>query len=206
MLEWYAADETYRDLMDRCEMLLGHIAGRLGYGQRLRRGPHRVDLRPPWERITVEAAFDRYSDTSPDEALAQNRFDEILALQIEPNLGVDRPVFLCDYPARCGAMARRKPDRPEVAERFELYIAGLELCNGFSELTDPAEQRRRFTAELVRRRGENLSALPMPEAFLTALSHMPPAAGNAMGIDRLVMLFAGADTIDEVTAFVPEEV
>ncbi len=205
LLEWYDAGKDYRHLMDRCEALVGHIARRLGRGGRLDYRSHRIDLQPPWPRLTVEEAFDRYADRSLARALAEDRFDEVVALQIEPRLGFDRPVFVCDYPLAHGALARARADRPDRVERFELYIAGLELCNGFSELADPVEQRRRFQQELDRRRRENRPVPPMPEPFLSALARMPPSAGNALGVDRLVMLFAGAETIDEVTAFVPEE-
>jgi len=205
MLEWYAAGETYGDLMIRCEALIEHIASRLERGRQMCYGAHRIDLRRPWPRLTVNEVFDRYADTPLDRALEAGRFDKVLALQIEPKLGLGRPVFLVDYPAACGALARRKAEQPGVAERFELYIAGLELCNGFSELTDPAEQRRRFEAELSRRRREKGHVPPMPERFLSDLADMPASAGNALGLDRLAMIFADAARIDEVTAFVPEE-
>ena len=205
LLEWYEAGKDYRHLMDRCEALVCHVARRLERGGQIAFGSHRIDLRPPWPRLTVEEAFDRYADRSLARALSENRFDEVVALQIEPQLGLSRPVFVCDYPSAHGALARSRADRPDRVERFELYMAGLELCNGFSELTDPVEQRRRFEQELDRRRRKNLHVPPMPERFLSALARMPASAGNALGVDRLVMLFAGAETIDEVTAFVPEE-
>ena len=107
--------------------------------------------------------------------------------------------------AACAALARRRPDQPDVAERFELYIAGVELCNGFSELTDPVEQRERFERETDYRRKSGKPVYPMPEKFLTALGSMPAAAGNALGIDRLVMLFSDSRQIDDVVAFTPEE-
>jgi len=113
-------------------------------------------------------------------------------------------VFLYDYPAASGALARLKPGDPSTAERFELYIAGLELCNAFSELIDPVEQRTRFEAELANRRKTGRPAYPLPEKFLEALEHMPEAAGNALGVDRLVMLLTDTAKIDAVTAFTPE--
>ena len=139
------------------------------------------------------------------EALAQNRFDEIMAIEIEPCLGYDRPVFLYDYPASCGALARLKPDNPSVAERFELYIAGLELCNAFTELTDPVEQRKRFEEERRLRRLAGKIEYPMPESFLSALNDMPATSGNALGMDRLILLLTDANSIDDVVAFIPEE-
>ena len=138
-------------------------------------------------------------------ALQNQRFDEIMGLEIEPHLGLTRPLFLYDYPAACGALARLKPGRPEVAERFELYMGGLELCNGFSELTDAAEQRQRFGEESERRRAAGKSGYPLSEPFLKALESMPAATGNALGIDRLVMLLLNRDRIDDVVAFIPEE-
>lgn len=204
MLEWYAAGNDYRDLMRECERLVSEVAAALGRGERLIYRGREVDLTPPWERLTVAEAFERYTATSAGAALAAGRFDEVMGLEIEPRLGLARPTLLCDYPAPCAALARLRPDDPSVAERFELYIGGLELCNGFSELVDPEEQRRRFMEETERRRRAGKTAYPSPEPFLADLARMPPAAGNALGLDRLVMLFADAACIDEVVAFTPE--
>ena len=115
------------------------------------------------------------------------------------------PVFLIDYPRASGSLARAKPEDRQLVERFELYIGGLELCNAFSELIDPVEQRQRFEQELLRRKMTGATEYPLPEKFLAALSQMPAATGNALGIDRLVMLLADADTIDAVVAFTPED-
>jgi lysyl-tRNA synthetase class 2 len=143
------------------------------------------------------------------DALATGRFDEIAGIEIEPRLGLRQPVFLFDYPLACGALARRKPDKqpddPDLVERFELYIGGLELCNAFSELIDPLEQRRRFELEQEHRRAAGKPVYPMPARFLEALAHMPEATGNALGIDRLVMLLADSARIDDVVAFTPQE-
>jgi lysyl-tRNA synthetase class 2 len=201
MLEWYAAAETYSDLMTRTEHLILHIAEGFGLGRDIGYQGARIDLTPPWPRLTVAEAFRQYASLPVDTALAQGRFDELMGMEIEPRLGTERPVFIHDYPAACGSLARLKPGDPSVAERFELYIGGLELCNGFSELIDPVEQRRRFEAQLEvkRRRGQPVHGLP--HKFLEALSAMPPCAGNALGIDRLVMLFCDAETIDDVVCF-----
>ena len=204
LLEWYAAGADYRAMMTQCEQLIGFVADGLGCGRRLVYQGRTVDLTPPWERLSVDAAFRRFAGMSASEALAQDRFDEIMGLTIEPRLGLQRPVFLYDYPAPCGALARRKADDQTLAERFELYIAGMELCNAFSELTDPVEQRTRFDAENRSRQAAGKNRYPTAEPFLAALADMPPAAGNALGIDRLVMLFCDAATIDQVIAFVPE--
>jgi len=113
--------------------------------------------------------------------------------------------LLADYPRQLAALARIKPDNPLFAERFELYLAGVELANGFSELTDPDEQRSRFIESNQVRVSMGKQPLPLPEKFLAEMSAMPPAAGIALGVDRLVMLVTGAETIDQVVAFTPEE-
>ncbi len=205
LLEWYAIQSDYLDMMNQTQGLIIHIAETLGIGPSLRYQDKVIDLSSPWDRLTVTAAFDRFASLSMDEALALGRFDEIMALEIEPQLGSERPVFLYDYPAQASALARLSANDPAVAERFELYIAGMELCNAFSELTDAAQQQRRFEKELSDRRNAGKTVYPLPEKFLKALDHLPPACGNALGIDRLVMLFSDADHIDTVVAFTPEE-
>ena len=205
MLEWYGAGTTYIDLMDQTEALFQAILEALPADFPVRRNDRSIDCAPPWDRLSVTEAFEKFSPISLAEAVATDRFDEIIAFDIEPRLGPDKPLFLYDYPAGACTLAAPCPARADLAQRFELYVAGLELCNGFTELTDPDEQRRRFTRELARRRDLGQAALPMPEKFLTDLHLMPPAAGNALGMDRLVMLVAGAESIDEVVAFTPEE-
>lgn len=205
LLEWYHAGRDYFDMMAECENLLGFTARALGSAGRLVYRGRKVDLNPPWERLTVAAAFDLYASQSLDDALLNDRFDEVIAFEIEPHLGNEKPVFLYDYPAQKGALARLKPGHPDLAQRFELYVCGLELCNAFSELIDPIEQRRRFEIDGQVRAASGKAAYPLPEKFLEALGDMPPAAGNALGIDRLVMLFADTAKIDDVVAFAPEE-
>ncbi len=205
LLEWYTAHEDYRHMMAQTGALIRYVVIQLTGSPQLVYHGRAVDLAAPFDRLTVSEAFARWSTLTPAEALAADRFDEIVALEIEPRLGWERPVFLHDYPAACAALARRRPDQPDVAERFELYIAGVELCNGFSELTDAAEQRRRFEAERMLRRRAAKPCPPMPEPFLNALAAMPAATGNALGLDRLIMLLADSDAIDDVTAFIPEE-
>jgi lysyl-tRNA synthetase class 2 len=205
MLEWYQAAGTYTDLMDDCQELIGLVAGQAIGSNTLSYQGQTIQIDPPWPRLSVDEAFRRYASVGAEEALAMDCFEQVMVNEIEPYLGTTRPLFLYDYPAALGALARLKPDNPLVAERFELYIAGLELCNGFSELTDPLEQRKRFEAEQEIRKSNHKPVYPMPQNFLTALKDMPDACGNALGIDRLVMLFADARKIDDVVAFVPEE-
>lgn len=140
-----------------------------------------------------------------EEAVATDLFDEIMVEKIEPNLGLVSPTFLYDYPAERGALARVKEDDSSLAERFELYVGGLELANGFSELVDVDEQRIRFFEESKVRAERGMHPYPLPEKFLQDLRFMPPSAGIALGIDRLVMVLLDKDTIDEVVAFTPED-
>jgi lysyl-tRNA synthetase class 2 len=205
MLEWYAAGQTYNDLMACCEALIRHIGHGLGMGDRLSYQGLTVDIASPWPRLTVADAFRCFASIPMEHALARGRFDEIMGIEIEPNLGKERPLLLIDYPAEKASLARLKPEQPAVAERFELYISGLELCNGFSELNDAAEQRKRFEAEQTFIRDSGRPAYPLPEKFLEALAHLPPCAGNALGIDRLVMLFCDTSAIEDVVAFAPED-
>lgn len=201
MLEWYRVGVDYHALMAECEELLRALvpSGRLDWQG------HSVDLQRPWERITVREAFARYTQTTPAAALQDGSFDERIAFDIEPYLGLEQPVFLIEYPSECAALARRKADDSRVAERFEIYVAGLELANAFSELTDPEEQRTRFAAEEQTRRAAGKPPYPFPEKFIAELSALGPAAGIAFGLDRLVMLLTDAKTIDDVVAFTPQD-
>jgi lysyl-tRNA synthetase class 2 len=126
--------------------------------------------------------------------------------RVEPALAqLDRAVVLCDYPASQASLARKKPGDPELAERFEVYVAGVELCNGFGELTDPSEQRQRFERDRAARAALNLPVYPIDERLLEALARMPPSGGNALGLDRLVALVCGTTEIADVLAFTADE-
>jgi lysyl-tRNA synthetase class 2 len=205
MLEWYRKDGDYVGMMKQCEDLISFIANTMGHDDSIVYQGRGITLSKSWERITVRRAFETYASTSLNEAIQKDSFDEIMACEIEPNLGVERPVFLHDYPAIFGSLAKTKSDDPSIAERFELYIAGIELCNAFTELTDPIEQRQRFERERKARRAMGKESYPVPENFLSVLKYMPEAAGNALGVDRLTMLFADTTRIDDVVAFIPEE-
>lgn len=205
LLEWYTAGADYRDMMRQCEALIATVARAVRGDETLRYQGKTVDFRPPWDRVSVAEAFDRFGSVSMDAALASGRFDEVMGLEIEPRLGWRSPVFLFDYPADFGALARLKPSDARLAERFELYIGGVELCNAFTELADPVIQQDRFTKEQALRRSAGKPVYPMPEKFLRSLASMPEAAGNALGVDRLMMLFADTPCIDDVVAFTPEE-
>ena len=196
LLEWYRPHADYQQLMEDCEQLLSHLVP----GGALTWQGQEIDLAPSWQRMTVSEAFTRFACCSVEEAIGKDRFEEILTSEVEPALGSD-PVFLYDYPASQAALARRKPGNPAVAERVELYIGGIELANGFSELVDPVEQRQRFESEENERRESGKPPYPVPEEFLNELNTMPESAGIAFGIDRLVMLLTNTDHIDQVVAF-----
>ncbi|MCF8092332.1 MAG: EF-P lysine aminoacylase GenX [Desulfotignum sp.] len=204
LLEWYGAGDTYLDLMDQCQALVRHIAAGLNCGDFLSYQGMTLDLAQPFKRLTVHQAFEAHAGRSCDQALDEGSFHEIMGFDIEPCLGQKQPVFLMDYPRSLASLAALHPKNPTLAQRCEFYMAGIELANGFTELTDAAVQRRRFDMENQIRISQGLSVLPLPETFLSELDALPECAGIALGVDRLVMLFANASCIDQVVAFTPE--
>ena len=196
MLEWYRKDTDYKTLMHDCEQLLRFLCTTLT--------SHKfpLDVEQPWEYLTVAEAFTQHSSMSVRESLQKDCFDELLVEDVEPQLGIKRPTFLYDYPLELASLARQKREEPELAERFELYVTGVELANGFSELTDSQIQRERFLAEYSAMGSTNKK---MPEQFLTALGQLDEAAGIALGLDRLLMLFTGSNSLQEIVSFTPEE-
>jgi lysyl-tRNA synthetase class 2 len=224
LLDWYRVEEPYETLMDDCAELLGLAAETAGTrGFRFRDVACDPFAAP--ERLTLAAAFERFARidllasvqadgatdrdglaaaattagvrVSADDTWA-DVFSRVLVERIEPNLGAGRPTILCEYPVPEAALARPKAADPRVAERFELYACGVELANAFGELTDPAEQRRRFEAEMAEKARVYGEAYPIDEDFLAALAIMPQASGSALGFDRLVMLATGARRIEQV--------
>ena len=212
MLEWYRPALSFAGLMDETEdylrAVLPPVVSSGGVRTRLDR----------FERLSVAEAFHRHAGADVlgtagnAAALAasagaglrdgegwEDLFFRLLLERVEPALGQDRPTFLTHWPAAQAALARRDPADPRVALRFELFVCGMELANAFEELTDPAEQRARFTEDRARRHALTGPDWPLDEDFLAALDHgMPPASGIALGFDRLAMLAAGADRIDQV--------
>jgi lysyl-tRNA synthetase class 2 len=223
MLEWYRAGAPYETLMADCAAMLALAAETAGTSLVSFRGRSADPFAEP-ERLTLAEAFDRFAGIdllatvaaggADDAALAaaarsagvrvaeddrwSDVFSKVLVQRIEPHLGVGRPTILCEYPTHEAALARPSPADPRVAERFELYLCGVELANAFGELTDPAEQRRRFEAEMSEKGRVYGERYPIDEDFLAALAQMPPASGSALGFDRLVMLMTGAERIEQV--------
>ncbi len=188
MLEWYRASADYTDIMADTESLLRQF--------------EILNLKSDIPRLTVEELFLKHAGWNPVEAYDAERFEHDLVSKVEPALPRDTPAFVMDYPTPAAALSRRKPGRDTVAERFELYINGVEIANAFSELTDPVEQRQRFETWAHERKALGAPVYPLDEDFLAALElGMPPSGGIALGIDRLVMVLAGAKSLDEVMAF-----
>ncbi len=224
MLEWYRAGETYDSLMRDCAAFLGLAAETAGAKIFTWRGIAADPFAEP-ERLTVAEAFRRHAGidllatvapdagtdrpalaaalseagirTAPDDTWA-DLFSRVMVERVEPALGRGRATILCEYPIPEAALARPSPADPRVAERFELYACGVELANAFGELTDPAEQRRRFAAEMDEKERVYGERYPLDEDFLSALGQMPEASGIALGFDRLVMLATGARRIEDV--------
>jgi lysyl-tRNA synthetase class 2 len=224
MLEWYRAREDYEAVIADSLALLRLAADVTGAGV-FRHREKTCDPRAEADRLTVAEAFthhagiDLLATLSPDgagdaDALRSRArrggidvsddddwsdlFAKILTLRVEPKLGLDRPCILYEYPVCEAALARVSPRDARVAERFEMYACGVELANGFGELTDPAQQRARFEIEMTKKSRVYGLRYPLDEEFLAALAHMPPASGVALGFDRLVMLATGAPNIDAV--------
>jgi elongation factor P--(R)-beta-lysine ligase len=205
LLEWYRAETDYLSLMDECEEMVAFVLEELGLPPVLEFQGKALDMRRPWLRSTVQEAFGRYASAPLEQAMESGRFDEILAFEIEPSIGFPKPVFLYHYPSALAALARLSKDDPGYAERFELYVAGVELANAFSELTDPVEQRVRFEKDRAKKEQQGKRVYPMPEKFLRSLPFMPESAGIALGVDRLVMVLSNQKEIDSVVSFTPEE-
>ncbi|TSJ61599.1 EF-P lysine aminoacylase GenX [Starkeya sp. 3C] len=223
LLEWYRAREGYEALMRDCTTLLAITAEAVG-AREFHFGGHVCDVGEAPERLTVAEAFDRFAgidlmasvgaDGNDRDTLwhaAQARgirvaaddgwadvFTRVMVEKVEPHLGIGRPTILCEYPISEAALARPKPTDPRVAERFELYVGAVELANAFGELTDAAEQRRRFVQWMDEKERIYGERYPIDEDFLAALVVMPEASGIALGFDRLVMLAAGARRIEDV--------
>ncbi len=229
MIEWYRTHADYVSLMDDCEKMVASIAAKITGGTTITYQGKDLNLSRPWERLTMRQAWEKFAkipkseySSIPDREYLSNicltrgygaketdtyddLFFKIFLTEIEPHLGKDCPTFLYEYPTQMAALAQRKSDEPSWAERVELYMGGMELANGFSELTDGAEQRARFVEEQALRKKLGKDIIPLDENFLDAVAHMPPSAGIAFGIDRLVMLLTDAATIDEVIAFPARE-
>lgn len=225
ILEWYRTEANYTDLMKDCEKLINFISKKfflqypilnIQYQKKI------IDITPPWPRISVKEAFKKYANIDLDEFLDLEKakeiarkksylveketsweqlYHQIFLNEIEPKFSKDKPLILSDYPAPLAALAKLKEKDKRYAERFEFYIGGLELGNGYSELTDPVEQEKRLKADLEERKKTGKKVFDYDRDFVKSLKTMPKTAGIAVGVDRLIMLFTDAKTIQEVITF-----
>lgn len=212
MLEWYRPGSDHVRLMDEVEELMTAVlpplrgrrpALRLSYREAMLRYAHVDCDQAPVSDLAVCAQRHGIATSTAVAEAGRDVWLELLMSQVvEPQLPSDRLVFVQDFPPSQAALARIRPGEPPVAERFEVYLDGMELANGFHELADPHEQRRRFEADLERRAGQGQGVVPMDEQFLEALAAgLPDCAGVAVGLDRILMLRIGTTHIDEVLAF-----
>ncbi len=201
MIEWYRAGSDYMDLMDECERLLIHIFKRLVDQPYISYRGKKIGLNMPWERISLETLFNRYSELSLWDALKKGIFEKIMITDIEPHLGWRSPVFVYDYPVELGSCAMRSRRDPRIVERFELYMGSIELANGYTECNDPKELKDRFLEEIKKRQAYKKPIYPMPEYLLCSLKAKDRYSGIAMGIDRLIMLIADKRDIEDVIGF-----
>lgn len=217
MVEWYRVGSDMEGAMSDTEELVAAVTTALHGSARLPGHPPTtgvtggvgsgIDVTPPWPRLRVSEAFERYAGVSLGSVLPdEDRFYRLLIERIEPQLGRQRPTFLTHYPASMASLARISEDDPRYADRFEAYLDGVELANGFAELTDATEQRARLLADQQSRKAAGKPVYPIDERFLAALAEgLPPCAGTALGFDRLVMLLTGAHSIDQVLSFTVDE-
>jgi len=227
MLEFYQAYSDYLELMDMTEVMLSTVAREAAGSEQVRFGDHDISFAAPFRRVSLRegarAAAGKalgidVSDADLRDRTAAAATAHRLGLMVEPSWGAGKitteiferlnehdlvqPTFVYDFPTEVSPLSKQKPDDPETVERFELYIGGFEVANAFSELNDPAEQRRRFEAQLAERTAGDLEAHAMDEDYIRALEHgLPPTAGEGVGIDRLVMLLTNSPSIRDVILF-----
>ena len=201
MLEWYRKGAGYLSIIQDMEQMALYTAGKLGMGHIIHYQDRDIDIAPPWPRITVRDAYIKAAGWDPVLDYDAAKFDVDFIARVQPSFSPIRPTVLLDYPAAAASLARLKPEDHNVAARVEVFMGGLELANAFSELTDSYEQTARFreAAEEIRlERGKNM---PLPESFLESVARLQDCGGIALGMDRLVMLFCDAPSIDDVMAF-----
>jgi len=221
LLETYEAYVDYQDVMKMVEEMVSTVCQNVLGTMKLEYNGKEIDLTPPWQRITMRDAvikysgidFEQFPDTASlrEEMLRKNMqfdagkergklIDELVSTYVDPHL--IQPTFLYDYPIEMSPLAKKKPGSNHLVERFEPYIAGMEIGNAFTELNDPIDQRQRFIKQMEERARGDDEAQKMDEDFLLAMEHgMPPTGGLGIGIDRLIMLFTNNTSIREVILF-----
>lgn len=200
MLEWYRTGDDYHKIIADTENLVIFLAEKLGFGADLIYQGKAIDLHLPWPRVSVRQAYIDWAGWDPFVDFNGLRFDDDLVDKIIPRFPANHPIVIMDYPRECAALARLKPGTSNTAERAEVFIAGLEIANAYSELTDPMEQEKRFKSEMAEMLKTGKPAV-WPDKFMESVKNLPECTGIALGIDRLVMLLTDSAEIDEVIAF-----
>lgn len=221
MIEWYMAYADYNILMDMIEELVTHLAKKINNSEKLEYGDLTIDLTRPWARLTMAQAIEKYGNISQDEISTYEKAKQVaqnLKITVDASWGQGRivseifeavaeeklinPTFIIDYPKEISPLSKSKEDNPELTDRFELFVAGMELSNGFNELNDPIDQKERFQKQVDSRNAGDEEACMMDEDYIRALEYgLPPTAGAGMGIDRLVMLLTNKQSIRDVLLF-----
>jgi len=223
LLEWYMAYASYEDIMKDTENLIEFVARKVVGGKVVKYGKNSVDVSAPWPRVKVKDLFVKYAGISVEEfedfdlffiavkskgynvtksSSYEDLFFSVFMNEIEPNLGLDKPVIVYEYPVSMAALSKKCAYDERYAERFEVYIAGMEMCNAFTELNDPVEQKKRFEHEKMLRQKMGKMLYPVDQSFVGALEFgMPPSGGNALGVDRLVMFLTDSSDIRDVIYF-----
>ncbi len=221
MIEWYMAYADYNILMDMIEELVTHLAKKINNSEKLEYGNLTIDLTRPWARLTMAQAIEKYGNISQDDISTYEKAKQVaqnLKITIDASWGQGRlvaeifeavaeeklinPTFIIDYPKEISPLSKSKEDNPELTDRFELFVAGMELSNGFNELNDPIDQKERFQKQVDSRNAGDEEACMMDEDYIRALEYgLPPTAGAGMGIDRLVMLLTNKQSIRDVLLF-----
>ncbi len=202
MLEWYIVGFDYLDILEMITELIRYIFSELVNGMQLRYLDQTLDVGGAWDKLTVESGFLSFTDTTVSEALKNGQFEARLVHNIESGFSSTKPTVLMDFPIELGAMARASQNNSAIAERWELYLGGLEIANAYSELIDPEEQLIRFKRTAEFREKSNLEVYPIDKEFIQALENgIPECAGCALGLDRLLMILSNRKSIDEVITF-----
>jgi lysyl-tRNA synthetase class 2 len=222
ILEWYRINADYTHIMTDCENLLNFISQTTPISP-----THLISLTSPWLRLSIKESFQKYADVNLDEFLDfkkarqicqkkgyqvsenstwEQLYHQIFLNEVELKLPKEKPLILYDYPAPLAALARLKPTDPRYAERFEFYLAGLEIGNGYSELTDPQEQEKRLKQDVEIRKSLGMRLFPYDKYFVAAVKNLPPCGGIAVGVDRLIMALTGAKIISEVLPFPAQKI
>ena len=221
MIEWYMAYADYNILMDMIEELVTHLAKKINNSEKLEYGDLTIDLTRPWARLTMAQAIEKYGNIFQDEISTYEKAKQVaqnLKITVDASWGQGRivseifeavaeeklinPTFIIDYPKEISPLSKSKEDNPELTDRFELFVAGMELSNGFNELNDPIDQKERFQKQVDSRNAGDEEACMMDEDYIRALEYgLPPTAGAGMGIDRLVMLLTNKQSIRDVLLF-----